>query len=147
VKEIKPHEERFFKDIVLKSILEEISNEQEKPLQDLIPTKPQRYTKTQIAFLSFLSASVIVLAVFLIPLTMKVTKPVQATQYAALQTDKQESKKTTDIQEKKLTELKIQAKDDSLLIVSQNSAKTSIGPTQLSEHEIAKAQLLEQMKN
>jgi hypothetical protein len=147
VKERKQHEERFFKDIVLRSILDDISNEQGKPLQDLISSDHKKNTKKQIAWLAVFPALIIVLAIFTMQVTEPVQKPILSTQDIALQTNKKEAESTTNTPEKKLSELKIQAKDDSLLIVSQNSAKSSTEPIQLSEHEIAKAQLLEQMKN
>lgn len=153
VKEIKPHEERFFKDIVLKSILEEIANEQEKPLPDLIPSNSSKRAKRQTVFLSFLS--VLILSAFLIPLTMQVTEPVQKSvlpaQYTLLPTAKQEAAQTptTTINTSKQqpSKILIESKDESLIIVSDNAVETSTELIQQNEHERAKAQLLEQMKN
>jgi hypothetical protein len=150
VKEIKPHEERFFKDIVLKSILDEISSEQGKPLPDLITASPSRYKKKYVALFSFLSVSIIALAALTIPLTMKVTEPVSnpvlTEKYTLLQADKQEEKEIADIQQPIPPELRVETTDESLIIVS-DSAKTSIGQKPQNEHEAAKAQLLQQMKD
>jgi len=146
VKEIQPHEERFFKDIVLKSILEEISNEQGKTLQDLIPYNPPKYSTKQITWLSFISVSIITISAILIPLTIMVTEPVQIPALTTLQTDTQEQQVATNLQ-KQPSGLLIQSEENSHIIVSKNSAKTSIEPTQQSAHERAKAELLQQMKN
>jgi hypothetical protein len=152
VKEIKPHEERFFKDIVLNSILEEIANEQEKPLHDLIPSNPKKRTKTQTAFLSLISLSIIVSAAFLVPIVIEVTEPIQASsqtlQHTALQTAKQTPKETAVIPDQQPTKLLVQSQEESpLILISQNSAEISTEQLQQSEHERAKAELLKQMKN
>ena len=63
-----------------------------------------------------------------------------------VQTDTQEQRVATNLQ-KQPSELLMQSEEDSHIIVSQNSAKTSIEPTQQSEHERAKAELLQQMKD
>jgi hypothetical protein len=150
VKEIKPHEERYFKDIVLRSILKEISNEQgAKPLDDLIPSRHPMGIKKQIAWFSLASLSIVTLAVFFTPATEKSVEP--APQVALMKQDTlhqtQKPKEMAKIREDLPSKLKIEAKEEALIIVSQHSAKDFIEPRQQSEREIAKAQLLKQMKN
>ncbi|UFH58061.1 hypothetical protein [Sulfurovum mangrovi] len=150
MKEIKPHEERYFKDIVLRSILKEISNEQgAKPLDDLIPSKTPMGRNKQIAWFFLASLSIVVLAAFFTPAAEKTDQPaprgILTKQDTPHQTKK--PKEMAKIREELPSKLKIETKEDALIIVSKHSAKACIEPMQQSERELAKAQLLKQMKN
>lgn len=137
MKEIKPHEERYFKDIVLRSILNEISNEQgPKPLDDLIPSNPRMSIKRHLTWFIFASLTILALASFFIPTPNKVSEPTQT-----ISVNEEEKKEIAAVQEK------LPTKKNSLIIESQDSTEVQAEPKQLSKREIAKARLLEQMKN
>ena len=120
MKKRKPEDERFFKDIVLNNILEEISNEHGKTLQRT-SSKPKKITKNWIVSLS----SIVVLATFL-----------------AVFLSLPGIDETTEAAEEPVKQIK-----ETSTTISKKSVQTSQKPTQITERERAKAALLQQMKD
>ena len=148
MKATKPEDERYFKDIVLNSILKEISSEHGKTLQST-SSKPKKRINKRIVWLFLVAAFITGSTAFLIQKSNSIAAipkaPTVLPEQTVIQTPKPQPKKIKVVHQQQSSELTVQKKENTLIMASQ-PAKASTKPTQPSEREIAKAQLLQQMK-
>lgn len=152
MKKREPEEERFFKDIVLNHILEEIANENGRTLQRA-SAKPEKRIKKWIIWVPPAVMATLLSAFLLSNAKDKATasqKPAILPKQTAMQASKPEPEKTKTVQQQQQSpepQIQIKKADRSLIITAQTPAENVSKPAQQTEREKAKAQLLQQMKN
>lgn len=133
VRATKPEDERFFKDIVLNSILREIAHENGITPHPT-PSKPQKRISTKLIWLPLIALVTILGATLLQPDTTTTAEQTHPKQSIV-------SQPQTTPPQQPITKPLIQAQKDTPKIPSQ--PKHTV---QIDEHEQAKAALLQQMK-
>jgi cytoskeletal protein RodZ len=162
VKIKKPEDEKYFKDVVLNDILEEISNEDEITVENTAKRKKKKNThkKRSVKYLVFM-AIVILLTLFIITLfklvtgattevkpTPNNTTPKADTQSWKMPEDRKDYKKTTPpkvLKEKKISKKVV--KSTTIKIKPKKSKPLPPPPAKKTERELAKEALRQQMLN
>ena len=139
MKPTKPEDEKFFKDIVLNSILEEISNEQGKTLKG-VPQKPTKRIKIRPLWFLIPAAFFTLLITLIIYMDQAVITPAPATPVTTPKKEVIATKQQTPI-------AKPVQRDETHITLTFESEENPDTLSQENQRQNAKAELLKQMKN